>query len=138
MALEASVQKKQEEKTVAAKAVTQPKPAISVHAVFKNAAMSPQKVRLVADLVRGLTVRQALDILSVTRKKAALMVRKSIQSAAASAEQNHAVSTDMLVVSRIMVDEGIKLPRFQIVSRGRVHRYVRRRSHILVELTEAR
>jgi large subunit ribosomal protein L22 len=107
-----------------------------VRAELKDAMISPQKGRLVADLVRGMTALRAIDVLSLTQKKAALMFRKVITSAMASAQNNFGMDKKELVISRIFVDEGVKFPRYRIVSRGRGHRYVRRRSRIIVELTK--
>jgi large subunit ribosomal protein L22 len=108
----------------------------TVSALYKNAQSSPQKARLVADLIRGKSVEEARAILDLTNKKAAGIMRKVLDSAAANAEHNHDLDKDALVITRIMVDDGIKFRRYRIVSRGRVHGYVRRRCHILVELSE--
>lgn len=104
-------------------------------AELKDALISPQKGRLVANLVRGMKALHALDVLSLTRKKAAVMFRKAIGSAVASAENNFGMDKKDLVISRIFVDEGVKFPRYRIVSRGRGHQYTRRRSRVVVELT---
>lgn len=108
----------------------------TVTALYKNAQSSPQKARLVANLVRGKSVNEARTILDLTNKKAAGIIRKVLDSAAANAEYNDDLDKDALVITRIMVDDGIKFRRYRIVSRGRVHGYVRRRCHILVELSE--
>lgn len=109
---------------------------VTVSALYKNAQSSPQKARLVADLIRGKSVKEARAILDLTNKKAAGIMRKVLDSAAANAEHNHDLDKDALVITRIMVDDGIKFRRYRIVSRGRVHGYVRRRCHILIELSE--
>ena len=106
-----------------------------VRAGMKDALISPQKGRLVADLIRGMPAVRALDVLTLTQKKAALIVRKVLASAVANAQQNGGIDKKDLVISRILVDEGVKFPRYRIVSRGRGHRYVRRRSRIIIELT---
>ena len=106
-----------------------------VRAGMKDALISPQKGRLVADLIRGMPAVRALDVLALTQKKAALIMRKVLVSAVANAQQNAGLDKKDLVISRILVDEGVKFPRYRIVSRGRGHRYVRRRSRIIIELT---
>lgn len=113
----------------------QPKVA-TVKAETKDALISPQKARLVADLVRGMKVTAALDILALTQKKAAGIIRKVILAGVANAETNRGLDKKDLVLSRILVDEGVKFPRYRIVSRGQGHRYIKRRSRIRVELTQ--
>lgn len=107
----------------------------TVHAEMKDALSSPQKARLVADLVRGMNALKALDVLSLTQKKAAVSLRKVIVAGIASAQHDYGMDKKELVISRILIDEGVKFPRYRIVSRGRGHRYVRRRSRLIVELT---
>ena len=86
--------------------------------------------------MRGKPASEALTILDLTNKKAAKLIKKALVSAVANAEFNHDMNKDLLKITRILVDDGIKFRRYRIVSRGRVHGYVRRRSHILIELTE--
>jgi large subunit ribosomal protein L22 len=81
---------------------------MAVRAVIKYIRMSPQKVRLVVDLVRGMEVNQALDVLRFTNKAAADVVAKSISSAAANAEENFGLSSDDLVIAKIAADEGLR------------------------------
>lgn len=109
---------------------------ISVTAEWKNAPTSPQKARLVADLVRGMNAVESLEVLSLIQKKAAGIIRKVVRSAIANAEHNTEANKEALVISRILVGDGLKFRRFRAVSRGRAHGFVRRRSHILVELKE--
>ena len=81
-------------------------------ALLKNARISPQKCRLVADTVRGKPVGQALAILRFMPKKGAELVRKVLESAIANAEHNHGADIDELTVSRIEIDTAATLKRF--------------------------
>src|SRR5437868_6196201 len=94
-------------------------------AILKHARMSAQKARLVADLVRGLPVDKALHILSFCSKKAALTLKKVLQSALANAEHNHGLDIDELLVTRIFVDESSRLKRFSPRAKGRANRIVK-------------
>ena len=97
--------------------------------------ISPRKVRMVVDTVRGKSVSQALSILGFTRKKAALPVQKLLKSAVANAAENVGISdVDTLVIDRIMVDEGPTLKRFMPRARGRATPIRKRTSHIRIIL----
>ncbi|MBN2100885.1 50S ribosomal protein L22 [Candidatus Dojkabacteria bacterium] len=109
---------------------------VVVSARGKNIISSPQKLRLVADLIRGERVEKAQEILEYTNKRGAKELKKLLKSAVANAEHNFDLDPKSLVVSKLTVDEGIKMPRYRFASRGRVHKYVRRRSHVLIELSE--
>ena len=99
--------------------------------------ISPRKVRMVVDTVRGKSVSQALSILGFTRKKAALPVQKLLKSAVANAVENDGISdVDTLVIDRIMVDEGPTLKRFMPRARGRATPIRKRTSHIRIILRE--
>ena len=99
--------------------------------------ISPRKVRMVVDTVRGKSVSQALSILGFTRKKAALPVQKLLKSAVANAAENNGISdVDTLVIDRIMVDEGPTLKRFMPRARGRATPIRKRTSHIRIILRE--
>jgi large subunit ribosomal protein L22 len=99
--------------------------------------ISPRKVRLVVDTVRGKSVNQAMNILTFTRKKAARSVQKLLKSAVANAVENHGVSdVDDLVIDRITVDAGPTLKRFTPRARGRATPIRKRTSHIRVLLRE--
>ena len=103
---------------------------MEVRAVAKNIRRSPQKVRLVADNVRGRSVREALAILSLMPHGAARDVYKVVKSAAANAENNYELDANDLYVHRIYVDEGPTLKRYKARSHGRVAPRLRRSSHI--------
>lgn len=105
-------------------------------AVTKYIRMSPHKVRLVVDLVRGRGVREALDILRFTPKAAAKVVAKTIASAAANAADVHGLSPDELYVAKITADEGPTLKRGRAGARGRFKPILRRSTHITVVLAE--
>lgn len=101
-------------------------------AVLKGARISAQKVRLVADLVRGMPVSKANDTLQFTNKKAAHIVRKVLLSAVANAENNHGADVDELRISSIFVDEGPMMKRMRARAKGRGTRILKRSSHITV------
>ena len=99
--------------------------------------ISPRKVRMVVDTVRGKSVSQAMNILAFTRKKAALPVQKLLKSAVANAAENNGISdVDTLVIGHIMVDEGPTLKRFMPRARGRATPIRKRTSHIRIVLRE--
>jgi large subunit ribosomal protein L22 len=91
---------------------------------------APRKARLIADLVRGMRVADALAQLEFSPKHAAVDVAKAIKSAAANAEHNHQLARDQLWLKTILVDEGPTLKRIRPVSRGMAHQYFHRTCHI--------
>ncbi len=101
-------------------------------AVLRTARISPQKVRLVADQVRGLPAGRALELLKFSDKKAAHMIYKVLWSAVSNAENNEGADADDLSVARIFVDEGPVLKRFMARAKGRGTRILKRTSHITV------
>jgi large subunit ribosomal protein L22 len=105
---------------------------MEVAAKLRYAGISPQKARLVADQVRNLPVEQALNLLTFSNKKAAVMIKKVLESAIANAEHNEGADIDELKVSRIFVDEGPTQKRFHARARGRGDRIFKRSSHITV------
>jgi large subunit ribosomal protein L22 len=109
---------------------------MEVRAVAKNIRRSPQKVRLVADAVRGRTVNEALAILSLMPQGAARDVYKVVKSAAANAENNFEIDPNDLLVHRIYVDEGRTRKTFKARSHGRVAPRLRRSSHITAVVEE--
>lgn len=99
--------------------------------------ISPRKVRMVADAVRGKSVSQAMSILTFTRKKAAVPVQKLLKSAVANAVENDGVDdVDNLMIDRIAVDEGPTLKRYTPRARGRATPIRKRTSHIRIALRE--
>ena len=96
---------------------------------------SPQKVRLVADLIRGKGVQEAVNILTVTHKTAAKHVQKCLKSAIANAEnRDDHVDVDRLFVKEVFVDGGPMLKRIQPAPMGRAFRVLKRQSHITIKL----
>lgn len=108
---------------------------LEVRAVAKYVRMSPQKVRLVTDLVRGMGAQEALSVLQFTPKAAAREVRKVIQSAIANAEENYGIPADELYISEIRADEGPTLKRGRAGARGHYKPILKRSSHITVVLS---
>lgn len=105
-------------------------------AVAKYIRMSPQKVRLVVDLIRGKNVDEAKKILMFTRKNAALAVDKVLKSALANAKQNPNIDENILYVKKIFVDQGPSLKRWRARAQGRAASIKKRMSHITVVLDE--
>ena len=100
--------------------------------------ISPRKLRYVADIIRNKSVEEAVDILTFTPKKAASIVKKAVESAAANAAENHNMEEDGLVVTRIFVDEGPILKRFRPRARGRATRIRKRTSHLTVVVSDGK
>ena len=98
----------------------------------RHAKISPQKCRLVADQVRGLPVDKALTLLTFSNKKAAVLVRKVLESAIANAEHNDGADIDELRVAEIYVDQGPSWKRMRARAKGRGNRILKRTSHITV------
>ena len=98
---------------------------------------SAQKVRLVADLVRGKKVNDAVAVLRHTRKAAAREVLKTLRSAVANAEQKEAhLDVDELVVRKITVDKGPQEKRVRPAPMGRAYRVLHRKSHVTIEVSD--
>ncbi len=102
----------------------------------KWARISPRKIRLVSDLIRGRDIDTALTMLKFSKKRAAVFVRKALESAIACAEENEA-DISRLVVSESRVDEGPTMKRFQPKDRGRAHPIMKRSSHVRVAVEVA-
>ncbi|MBF9001749.1 MULTISPECIES: 50S ribosomal protein L22 [Vibrio] len=100
------------------------------------ARISPQKARLVADLIRGKSVDQALEVLTFSNKKAAELVKKVLESAIANAEHNEGADIDDLRVAKIFVDEGPIMKRIMPRAKGRADRILKRSSHITVVVAD--
>ncbi len=104
-------------------------------AVTKYIRISPKKLALVADLVRGMQADEAIDFLAATPKKAAKIIYKTIVSAVSNAENNDNQDRTQLYVAKIVVTKGPTLKRGVSVSRGRYHRINKRTSHLSLELS---
>ena len=111
-----------------------------VKAKVRHVQISPQKVRLVVDVVRGKDAQEALNILRFMPHKAAEPVYKLVQSAVANAEQNYGLEADELYISSIFADEGSRRRKApyggRFAGRGRFRPIIRRTSHITVNLAE--
>jgi len=105
---------------------------MGVKALAKGVSISPRKVGVVAALVRGRTVSDALVILDHTPRRAALAVRKVIESAAANADHNHNYKPGTLSIVEISVSPGPRLKRYRPASHGRALPFQRKTSHIRV------
>lgn len=105
---------------------------MAVQAIYKGVAMSPRKVGVVAALVRGRTVPDAVTILDHTPRRAALAVKKAVVSAGANAEHNHNYKPGTLFISEISVTPGVRYKRFRAAARGRALRFQRSTSQIRV------
>lgn len=106
-----------------------------VRAYAKGVDQTPRKVSLVAALVRGRTVADALVILEHVPKRASLPVQKAIESAKANAVNNHGLDGSSLLISTLSVTTGTRMKRFKPASRGRALPFQKKTANILVELT---
>ena len=111
---------------------------MQVSATLRYARISPQKCRLVADLVRGRPVGGALAMLKFTPKKGAELVLKVLESAIANAEHNLGADIDQLKVASIEVDVARVRKGFAARAKGRGNRIVKRNSHITVQVSDGR
>ena len=107
----------------------------TVRSFIKGVDQAPRKVALVASLVRGRSVADAIVILNHTPKRPALVVRKAIESAAANAVNNHGFDGKTLVISTLSVTAGTRMKRFKPASRGRALPFQKKSANILVEVT---
>jgi len=101
-------------------------------AIMKAAPVSDQKARLVADQVRGLPVAKALNLLTFSPKKSAVLIKKVLESAIANAEHNDGADNDELKVTSIYVDKAIVMRRFAARAKGRGARILKQTCHIHV------
>ncbi len=105
-------------------------------AVGRSIRISPQKARLVADVVRGMDVDKAITTLSFMPKKGAGIIRKVLESAVANATQDDQIDVDSLYVKKIFIDGGPSLKRIRPRAMGRATGIIKRTSHITVVLDE--
>lgn len=108
---------------------------MQVKALHKSARISAQKARLVADQIRGLKISKALEVLTFSPKKAAVIIKKVVNSAIANAEHNDGLDIDSLVVGTIYVDKASSMKRFSARAKGRGDRIEKQTCHITVILT---
>ena len=109
---------------------------MEVAAKHRGAQLSAQKARLVADQIRGKHVEEALDLLTFSNKKGAVLVKKVLESAIANAEQNEGADVDELRVSTVFVDEGTTMKRIRARAKGRADRILKRTCHITVKVAD--
>jgi large subunit ribosomal protein L22 len=105
-------------------------------AVTRNLRVSPQKLNLVAQLIRGMKVQRALDELQFSHKRIAIDVRKTLQSAIANAENNHGLDPDLLVVTEAFVGKNLIMKRMHTRARGRGFRVEKPFSMITIVVTQ--
>lgn len=109
---------------------------MEITAKLKSAALSAQKGRLVADMIRNMKVSSALDVLRFTQKKGAQIMLKLLESAIANAENNNAADIDDLKVGMICVDEGKTHKRTSPRAKGRANRIFKRTCHITIKVCD--
>ena len=105
-------------------------------AVLRNLRVSPQKLNLVAAMIRGLDANTALSAVSFSRRRIAGDVKKVLQSAIANAENNHSLDVDRLKVKEAYVGKGIVMKRFKARARGRGARILKPFSHLTIVVAE--
>ncbi len=110
---------------------------MEVSARLKGAQVSAQKARLVVDQIRGKNVEEALDLLTFSKQKSALIVKKLLDSAIANAEHNEGADVDELRVSSVFVDEGRTLKRIKPRAKGRADRILKRSCHITINVADS-
>ncbi|MCH8105839.1 MAG: 50S ribosomal protein L22 [Proteobacteria bacterium] len=106
-------------------------------AKHRHAKISAQKCRLVADQLKGLPVDKALTLLNFSSRKAAVMLRKVLESAIANAEHNDGADIDELKISSIFIDQGPTAKRMRARAKGRGNRILKRTSHITVTVADS-
>ena len=109
---------------------------MEVRATQRYARISPQKVRMLADAIKGKPAEAAIHALKFMPQKAAGIVEKIVRSAVANADQNTSIDVDELIVRNLIVDQGPSLKRFKARARGRGARILKRTAHITVVLAE--
>lgn len=109
---------------------------MEVTAKLKNASLSAQKCRLVADLIRNMKVSSALNVLKFTPKKGAKVMLKLLESAVANAENNNGADIDELRIGKVTVDEAPTLKRVSPRAKGRANRISKRTCHITIKVSD--
>ncbi|MDY6851706.1 MAG: 50S ribosomal protein L22 [Thermodesulfobacteriota bacterium] len=110
---------------------------MELRAAAKYIRMSPRKVRVVAENIKGRPVEEAINQLTFTPKKAARILLKVLNSALANAEQNADIDIDTLYVKRVCVDQGPTMKRWRARAQGRAYRIYKRSSHVTIVLDES-
>jgi large subunit ribosomal protein L22 len=109
---------------------------MEVRAKQRYVRVSPQKVRMLADAIKGKPAEAAINALKFMPQKSAAIVEKIVRSAVANADQNTSIDVDELIVRNLIVDQGPSLKRFKARARGRGSRILKRTAHITVVLAE--
>lgn len=109
---------------------------MEVTAKLRSAPLSAQKGRLVADMIREMSVSGAVDVLKFTPKKGAKLMLKLLQSAMANAENNYGADIDELKISMVCVDEAVTLKRMSPRAKGRANRIGKRTCHITINVSD--
>lgn len=109
---------------------------MEVIATVKSVRVSPRKVRLVADNLRNVSAKKALQLLTLIEKRGAYVLAKVLKSAIANAINNAKLMEDNLMINRLIVNEGPPLKRYHPSTRGRIHPYKKKSSHITIVLKE--
>jgi len=109
---------------------------MEVRATQRYVRISPQKVRMIVDAIKGRPAETAINALKFMPQKSAGIVEKIVRSAVANADQNTSIDVDDLVVSNLIVDQGPSMKRFKARARGRGARILKRTAHITVVLAE--
>ena len=109
---------------------------MEARAIAKHVRIAPRKIRIVADLVRGKNVSEAMAILKFTPKVGSKVVEKVILSAAANAEHNNDMNVDALYISEIFVDQDSTMKRIHPRSRGQAFKILKKSSHVTVVVKE--
>ncbi|MFT8229826.1 MAG: 50S ribosomal protein L22 [Enterobacterales bacterium] len=105
-------------------------------ATCRNVRSSAQKIRLVANFIRGKKVSQALEYLLHINKKSAFLIKKVLESAIANAENNNGMDIDNLKIKRIFIDSGTSIKRIMPKAKGRVDKILKRTSHITMIVSD--
>ena len=109
---------------------------MTTSATLKFTHLSPQKMRLIADQIRGMSADRAVTLLSFSNKKGARIVKKVLESAIANAENNDGADIDELKITSVEVNQGPTMKRLRPRARGRADRIIKRTSHLIVKVSE--
>ncbi len=109
---------------------------MTTSATLKFTHLSPQKMRLIADQIRGMSADRAVTLLSFSPKKGAKIVKKVLESAIANAENNDGADIDELKITSVEVNQGPTMKRLRPRARGRADRIIKRTSHLIVKVSE--
>jgi large subunit ribosomal protein L22 len=109
---------------------------MTTSATLKFTHLSPQKMRLIADQIRGMSADRAVTLLSFSNKKGAKIIKKVLESAIANAENNDGADIDELKITSVEVNQGPTMKRLRPRARGRADRIIKRTSHLIVKVSE--